>query len=136
MQLQIPTTKREELINITPQVKKAVEELLIKEQRIVCNKKSRTALIYSTHTTCAITINENADPTVKQDILQFLNKLVPQQGWTHTEGNSDAHIKTSIIGNSELIPLENKELQLGTWQGIFLAEFDGPRERKIIVEVI
>jgi secondary thiamine-phosphate synthase enzyme len=92
--------------------------------------------IFVPHTTAGITINENADPSVRQDILMELDKLVPwQANYTHVEGNAAAHIKASLIGSSETIPIENGELVLGTWQGVFFAEFDGPRRREVWVKI-
>ena len=93
-------------------------------------------LLYVPHTTAAVTVNESADPSVKADILMILNKIVPwEAGYGHLEGNSPAHVKATIVGPSELIPIENDRLALGTWQGIFFCEFDGPRTRKIHVKV-
>jgi len=94
-------------------------------------------LIYSPHTTAGITVNENADPSVKRDITHFLNRLVPQEaGFTHAEGNADAHIKGSLVNFSQTFIVEDGKLQLGTWQGIFLLEFDGPRSRQVWVKFI
>lgn len=127
MEFKIKTGKREEIIDITQQV----EEFVAKE-----GKKGNSCLVYLPHTTCAIIINENYDPDVHSDILEHLGKMVPAGIGKHEEGNSDAHIKSSIIGSSQVIPIKNGKLQLGRWQGIALAEFDGPRERKIIVKII
>lgn len=127
MQLIINTAKRQEIIDITSNIKEFVK----KE-----GKTGNACLVYVPHTTCAVILNENYDPDVNQDILDYLNKQVPSGIGKHNEGNSDAHIKTSLIGNAQIIPLEKGELQLGTWQGIGLAEFDGPRKRKIIVKII
>ena len=89
------------------------------------------------HTTAAITIQENADESVPEDLLNFLNKLVPQAGnYKHAEGNADAHIKSSLVGSSAVIPIKNSELLLGTWQTVFFCEFDGPRKRNIIVQAV
>ena len=89
------------------------------------------------HTTCGITINENADPAVKKDILKELGKIVPRSdGYLHGEGNSAAHIKTLMTGNSVTVIVESGKLVLGTWQGIYLCEFDGPRTRKIYVQTV
>ena len=89
-------------------------------------------MIYVPHTTAAVTINESADPSVKTDILMILNRIVPWQAeYRHLEGNSPAHLKSTIIGASELVMVENGRLLLGTWQGIFFCEFDGPRTRKV-----
>ncbi len=126
--LTISTSKREELVNITSLIQKTIEK----------NKwNSGMLLIYCPHTTAGITINESADPSVAKDIENYLSKLVPRNaGYSHLEGNSDAHIKSSLIGCSECLIVENSRLVLGTWQGIFFAEFDGPRNRKIYLKWI
>jgi secondary thiamine-phosphate synthase enzyme len=94
-------------------------------------------MIYVPHTTAAVTINENADPTVKADILKVINKIIPwDDGYRHLEGNSAAHIKSSLVGASELIAIAGGKLKLGTWQGIFFCEFDGPRRRKVHLHFI
>jgi secondary thiamine-phosphate synthase enzyme len=111
------------MVDITDNIDSAVKESAI---------KTGLVHVYSMHTTAAITINENADPDVKKDIANTLDHLIPwENNYQHTEGNSAAHLKTSLIGTSELIPIENGKLILGTWQGIFLCEFDGPRQRKV-----
>lgn len=93
--------------------------------------------VYCPHTTAAITINENADPSVPHDILLTLEQLFPQHrsGYRHSEGNSDAHCKSSLVGCSEHVLLKDKSLVLGTWQGIFFCEFDGPRSRRVIIQI-
>jgi secondary thiamine-phosphate synthase enzyme len=89
------------------------------------------------HTTAGVTINEAADPAVAADILSYMAELIPHQGeWLHAEGNSDAHIKAALVGHSAVVPIEGGELVLGTWQGIYLAEFDGPRARTVLVKVM
>ena len=94
-------------------------------------------MLYVPHTTAAITINESADPSVKDDILMVIDKIIPwKAGYRHLEGNSPAHIKSTLVGSSELIAIENDRLVLGTWQGIFFCEFDGPRTRKVHVRLI
>lgn len=94
-------------------------------------------LIYVPHTTAAVTINENADPSVKRDIISTLKKIVPDSlPYSHLEGNSPAHIKASLVGPSTSIIIENGELALGTWQGIFFCEFDGPRRRKVYMRAL
>jgi secondary thiamine-phosphate synthase enzyme len=94
-------------------------------------------MLYVPHTTAAITINESADPSVKDDILMIIDKIIPwKAGYRHLEGNSPAHIKSTLVGSSELIAIENDRLVLGTWQGIFFCEFDGPRTRKVHVRLI
>ena len=94
-------------------------------------------IVYCPHTTAAITINENADPSVPHDLLLTLEELLPRHrpGYQHAEGNSDSHCKSSLIGCSEQILIKGGALQLGTWQGIFFCEFDGPRNRKVIVQI-
>ncbi|BAI80332.1 conserved hypothetical protein [Deferribacter desulfuricans SSM1] len=124
----VKSTKREQLIDITTEIKK-----------IINNEgwDDGILLIYTPHTTAAITINENADPTVKDDIISFLNKKIPiDYPFRHLEGNSDAHIKSSVIGCSEQVIIENGKMVLGTWQGIFFCEFDGPRNRTVILKYI
>ena len=120
----VKTSERDELVDITDRV----ATLLQSEGRVdgVC-------MIFSRHTTCGVTINENADPDVKHDMLLFLRELIPQyyKGFKHFEHNSDAHIKTSLVGSSVLVPFESGKLLLGRWQGVFLCEFDGPRERTV-----
>ena len=94
-------------------------------------------MIYVPHTTAAVTINESADPSVKSDILMILNQIVPwKANYRHLEGNSPAHVKSTLVGSSELIAFENHRLVLGTWQGIFFCEFDGPRTRKVEVRIM
>ena len=92
-------------------------------------------VLFTQHTTCGLTINENADPDVKSDMLGFLRRLIPQYepNFRHFEHNSDAHIKSSLVGSSVTVPFENGKLLLGRWQGIYLCEFDGPRERKVLM---
>lgn len=126
MELIIQTDKREELIDITDLIKNKIEI------------KKGILHIFVCHATCGITINENADPNIPKDISNFLNHLVPKGKWLHDkiDNNADAHIKTSIIGNSVSVPIKNKKPELGTWQNIFLCEFDGPRKRRIILSFI
>jgi secondary thiamine-phosphate synthase enzyme len=94
-------------------------------------------MVYVPHTTAAVTINESADPAVASDMLAVLNRIVPwEAGYRHMEGNSPAHVKSTMVGASELLAVENGRLQLGTWQGIFLCEFDGPRTRKVDVRLV
>ena len=125
--LELQTTARIQLIDITAQVKG-----ILRNEEI----SSGIMLVYVPHTTCGITINENADPSVKEDITPLLEKLVPADGnYRHAEGNSDAHIKASLLGSSVSLIVESGALVLGTWQGIFLAEFDGPRKRSILIKV-
>ena len=127
--LSIPTKQRNQLIDVTDQVARLVAESTITEG---------LALIYVPHTTAAVTINENADPDVVHDLLLTLQELLPQQrpGYRHAEGNSDAHVKTTLVGPSVTVPIEKGRLVLGTWQGIYFCEFDGPRSRKCLVKLI
>ena len=126
-QINVLSKKRIELIDITSHVQNIVKRSGVKEG--VC-------YVYVPHTTAAVTINENADPSVINDIQNYLNKLVPFDGpYSHAEGNSDAHIKTSLVGCSKIIVVTNGYLLLGTWQGIFFCEFDGPRNRKVHIKV-
>ena len=126
-EFQVPTRERQQMIDITRLVAQAVEEEGIESGLAVC---------FVPHTTAGVTINENADPDVTRDILYKLNKEIPQSdGYHHGEGNSDAHLKTSLIGSSEQILIENGRLVLGTWQGIYFCEFDGPRRRRLLVRV-
>jgi len=127
--LKVQSNEREELIEITPEVEKALRESGVKEG--VC-------VLFTQHTTCGLTINENADPDVKHDILLFLRNTIPQfyEGFRHFEHNSDAHLKSSFFGSSVTIPFENGRLLLGRWQGIYLCEFDGARERKILFQIL
>ena len=118
----IQSSQRNELIDITAQIEKNI------------NKNSSSVTVYIPHTTAAVTINENADPTVKEDIQKKLNDLIPKdENYKHSEGNSDSHIKASLIGSSVTIPIIKGKLALGTWQGIFFCEFDGPRKRKVVI---
>jgi secondary thiamine-phosphate synthase enzyme len=94
-------------------------------------------MVFVPHTTAAVTINENADPDVMRDIQSELNRIVPENGrYSHSEGNSDAHIKASVLGASEVLPVQNGSLVLGTWQGVYFAEFDGPRQRRVHVQIM
>lgn len=98
---------------------------------------SGTLHVFVPHTTAAVTINENADPDVRRDLLYKLNKEIPQQdGYHHGEGNSDAHLKSSLFGQSELVMINAGRLVLGTWQGVYFCEFDGPRTRKLLARII
>jgi len=125
---QIKTSKQTEFIEITSEVNEIVQNSGIKNG--IC-------IIFIPHTTAAVTINENADPSVIRDIIMELNKMVPfENRYQHLEGNSPAHIKASIIGCSKTILIESGRLMLGTWQGIFFCEFDGPRIRKVYIKVI
>ena len=127
-QFGVRSTRREEMIEITRQVQEAVEHSGVSEG---------VAFVHVPHTTAAVTVNENADPSVQSDMLAHLNKLIPQDGgFHHGEGNSDAHLKASLIGNGETLPFSNGRLVLGTWQGVYFCEFDGPRRRSFHVQVL
>lgn len=122
--IQVKSKKREEMIEIT----REVSNLLPEGGEGIC-------VLFTQHTTCGLTINENADPDVKSDMLLFLRNLIPQyyEGFKHFEYNSDAHIKSTLVGSGVTVPFENGKLLLGRWQGIYLCEFDGARERKILM---
>ncbi len=116
------------MIDITREIQELVRQS--KLQQGIC-------IVFVPHTTAAVTINENADPAVIHDIIDELSKVIPQQdNYRHVEGNSAAHIKTTIVGCSQAIIIEDGRLQLGTWQSIFFCEFDGPRHRKVWVKII
>ena len=157
--IKIKSKAREEMIDVTREV-----------ERKLPDKGEGICVVFVQHTTCGMTVNENADPDVQTDMLGFLRRLIPQfptkenhpavksptphhpaqktgtppkiggelEGsfFRHAEGNSDAHIKSSIVGTSVTIPFENGRLALGRWQGVYLCEFDGPRERKVVVQVV
>ena len=126
--LEISTRERTQLLDISAEVQQLVAESGVGEG--VC-------LLYVPHTTAGLTINENADPAVAADMLMELNKLVPfDDGYRHSEGNSAAHIKASLMGASLFIFISGRRLQLGTWQGVYFCEFDGPRRRKVMVKVV
>jgi len=125
---QVRTSAQTEFIDITRSVQEAVKKTGVEDG--IC-------IIFIPHTTAAVTINENADPDVVQDIIMELNKIVPfKDPYHHMEGNSPSHIKASLVGCSQIVFVESRKLVLGTWQGIFVCEFDGPRERKVHVKVI
>jgi len=127
-QLRVKTNSRTELVDITQGIQRLVSESGV---------RSGECYIYVPHTTAAITINENADPNVGRDILKELNKVIPfDDNYTHAEGNSAAHIKSSIFGVSKAVMVEDGRLALGTWQAVFFCEFDGPRDRRVLVKVI
>jgi secondary thiamine-phosphate synthase enzyme len=126
-------------INIQTKQKESLIEITDKINTLISNYKINNGIlhIYTPHTTAAITINENADKDVQKDMIYFFNKLVPNlKEFKHLEGNSDAHIKSSLIGCSETVIIENNKIILGTWQGIYFCEFDGPRNRKIYIKHI
>lgn len=126
---QVKTRSREEMVDITGVIREALRES--------ARLDASAAIIFIPHTTAGVTINENADPDVRTDMIAGLKRLVPaDQGFRHAEGNSDAHIKASLMGSSVMVPVENGQLVLGIWQGIYLAEFDGPRTRTVIIQTI
>lgn len=128
MKLTVNSKDRTELIDITSRVQDKVRSAAV---------GSGLCMLYVPHTTAAVTINESADPSVKDDILMVLNKIVPwEAGYRHLEGNSPAHVKATMVGSSELIAIEHDRLVLGTWQGIFFCEFDGPRTRKVHIKIM
>ncbi|MCI2429631.1 secondary thiamine-phosphate synthase enzyme YjbQ [Candidatus Acetothermia bacterium] len=125
--LVLKTQAKQEMIDITERLQRALREL---------GANNGVAVLFVPHTTAAITINENADPAVKEDILTALGKLVPAGAYyKHAEGNAHAHIKASLIGHSVTIPIQEGKLQLGTWQGVLFCEFDGPRTRELWLTV-
>lgn len=125
-EIRVKTSKRIEALNITELVEKAIQ-----------GRQGDLLHVYTQHTTCGLTINEDADPDVMRDILDALERMVPAKyPYRHAEGNSDAHIKATLTGSSVTIPCVQGRPAFGTWQGIFLMEFDGPRERKVIVTLI
>jgi len=126
--ISVKTDSRVQLIDITGKVRSAVRKSGIKEG--VC-------FVFCPHTTAGLTINENADPSVQRDIINALNKLIPAgAGYTHSEGNADSHIKSSLFGQSLTIFVEDGDLTLGTWQGIYFCEGDGPRVREVWIKVL
>ncbi|HOC02066.1 MAG: hypothetical protein BWX89_01613 [candidate division TA06 bacterium ADurb.Bin131] len=124
----VRTTKRKEMVDITDDVQQIISNLSIKNG--IC-------VLFIPHTTCGITINENADISVRRDILSHFSRMVPEDGlYQHLEGNSDAHIQSTMSGHSLILIVENQRIQLGTWQGIFLCEFDGPRTREVWISTL
>jgi len=127
MQITVKTHSQTELVDITPDIRNTIGQHGLKKG--LC-------FIYVPHTTAAVTINESADPSVKSDMLKVLNQVIPwEAGYRHMEGNSPAHIKSTLVGASETIAVENGNLVLGTWQGVFFCEFDGPRTRKVNINL-
>jgi secondary thiamine-phosphate synthase enzyme len=126
--IKIHTQKTQEMVDITAQVAEVVQRSGV---------RNGLCLVYVPHATAAVVINENADPNVCQDILDALGRMVPEGAWRHdrVDNNAAAHIKATILGPSETVPVRDGSLQLGTWQSLMLVEFDGPRERTLIVEV-
>lgn len=128
MRLTINTHSQTEMIDVTA---------LVQQQVTDSGMQTGICMVFVPHTTAAVTINESADPAVSRDILMVLNKIVPwKEAYRHREGNSPAHLKSSLVGASEIIAVEKGRLVLGTWQGIFFCEFDGPRSRKLDVRLV
>jgi secondary thiamine-phosphate synthase enzyme len=126
---EIRTRTRNEFVDVTNLVRRAVHD---------ANPPISAVLVSSPHTTAGITVQENADPDVVHDLLLWLNDRIPKQekGFRHGEGNSDSHLKTMLVGTSVTVPIENGELVLGTWQGIYFCEFDGPRTRTVHITLL
>ena len=131
VRLDVPPRARRELLEITALVRSAVRQAGLREGAV---------LVYCPHTTAGVTIQENADPDVRRDLLLALENAVPDAPpggrWLHAEGNTPAHVKAALLGASQLVPVEEGELQLGTWQGVFLCELDGPRTRQVLLRFL
>lgn len=126
--IKVSTNRQCQLVDVTKEIQKVIDKHQIKEGILH---------LFCPHTTAAITVNENYDPSVQTDISETLSKLIPHHsGYAHTEGNADAHIKSAIVGSSRTLFIENSKIAFGTWQGIYLCEFDGPRTREIWVKII
>ena len=125
----VTTRERSEIVDITDVIRRIARQKNVREGM---------AVVYVPHTTAAVTINENYDPDVKHDLLRKLETLIPQREsyYRHGEGNSDSHVKTSLVGNSATVLIENGDLVLGRWQGIYFCEFDGPRQREVYVKLV
>ena len=127
--IKVRSREREQLVEFTDEVRRRLK---------ASGARSGICVLYSQHTTAGLTVNENADPDVPRDMLQHLRTLIPQHGagFRHGEENSDAHIKTTLVGTSVTVPFHEGELLLGRWQGIFLCEFDGARERQVVMMIL
>ena len=127
-EFRVNTQSRNQMIDITSQVRSFVSQSGISDGDVI---------VYCPHTTAGITINENADPSVTHDILLTMEELMPHRrpGYRHSEGNSDAHCKSSLFGCSEQVLIKDKSLSLGTWQAVFFCEFDGPRSRRVVLQI-
>ncbi|MBN1941633.1 MAG: YjbQ family protein [Candidatus Diapherotrites archaeon] len=127
-EISVKSGSRNELIDVTSGLQALVSNEKVKEG--IC-------VVYCPHTTAGVFVNENADPSVKSDILRQLEKIAPANaGYSHAEGNADSHIKGALVGNNQTLLVSDGRLQLGTWGGVFFAEFDGPRNRKLLVQLI
>jgi len=127
-EITLQTSQKQEIIDITKNVQKVIDQSKISEG--IC-------YVYVRHATAAIIINESWDPNIQTDTLDLLNQLIPKGKWLHdkVDGNADAHLKASLLGPGEFIPIKNKKLYLGRWQAIMLCDFDGPRERNIVIDI-
>ena len=124
--IEVKTQNKEELADITTQVQEEISS---------SGMEDGLCLVYVPHTTAGVTINENADPSVKEDLLMTMNRIVPESlPFKHLEGNSPAHVKASLVGSSISLIVKEGQLSLGTWQGVFFCEFDGPRRRKVLIK--
>jgi len=127
-ELSVRTHNRTEMVDITAKVQQFIQESKVQNGLLI---------LFVPHTTAAVTVNENADPSVQEDILSQVNKLIPFAGpYQHSEGNAAAHIKSTLVGTSQAVFIEGGRLALGTWQGLFFCEFDGPRSRKVWLKII
>jgi secondary thiamine-phosphate synthase enzyme len=126
-EIAVRSTQREELLDVTAQIRATVRQAGIRQGVV---------WIYCPHTTAAVIIQENTDPDLRADILRHLSKLVPQEGFRHSEGNADAHIKSALLGPSQGVLLDKGQLVLGTWQAIYFCELDGPRQRQLLVKIL
>lgn len=126
-EISIKTSQREQLVDITGRVKQSIKDIGL---------ENGVAHIYCRHTTAGLLIQESADPDLRVDIIEGLAKMFPQQGWRHREGNADAHFKSIFTGASVTVPVQQGKLALGTWQCIYFGEFDGPRQRNVIVTAL
>ncbi len=126
--IEVRTRSRAELVDVTDRVQEIVR---------AAGLERGAALVWCPHTTAGVTIQENADPDVQRDLLLALERAVPRDaGWRHAEGNADAHVKAALVGSSQLVPVEGGALALGTWQAVYLCEFDGPRTRALHVQLL
>jgi secondary thiamine-phosphate synthase enzyme len=126
--LRVKTNRRTQFVDITREVEQAVRESAV---------KSGICYVYVPHTTAGVAINEHADPDVASDVEGIFDRLIPHKGpYRHAEGNTDSHMKAILTGTSQTILIENGKLALGTWQGIFLCEFDGPRQRTVLIKIV